>query len=127
MRMWCDRCKGSGGIDKQTMCGLPYKEKCPRCDGKGYSENTEFERLAEIGAATEKAFENDYTVELTYHNDFTDETEFVNILSDVDELLKWMEAKKMNKVDIEKLFNIVQDAKSYGESLIIISQRIKPV
>ena len=49
MKIYCEECNGSGKLVEL----LRYREVCDKCDGKGYTENDELERLADVGKTLE--------------------------------------------------------------------------
>ena len=67
MKIWCEVCEGTGGIEYDWHNDCVVKT-CEVCAGHGYTESDkptteinidyyeELERLAKIGRATEKAF-----------------------------------------------------------------------
>lgn len=87
MKIWCETCDGTGELDNSTMYEQDTK-KCCDCNGKGYTENTELERLAKIGEATEKAFKENSCVLFIDSIKGVDECYEFELIN-VEQLLEW--------------------------------------
>ena len=87
---WCPNCK-----EELSGCRVTYQEKCDTCgNAVVWVENKdmdELERLAEIGRATEKAFENDGAVAI-YETD--GEFCFARYKENIAELMEWYKAQE---------------------------------
>ena len=81
MKIYCEECNGSGKLVEL----LRYREVCDKCNGQGYTENEELERLAEVGRATEKAFYFGGWIQLPLYDD----------IDTSEDLLEWYKEPKL--------------------------------
>ena len=88
MKIWCESCIGEGSVHQLDDDGNPYYGECESCDGKGYTENTELERLAEIGRATEKMYSNSGFMIFDVLGEYGDVQSY-NCNDTIDDLLDW--------------------------------------
>ena len=90
---WCPNCN-----EELSGCRVTYQEKCDTCGhAVVWVENKdmdELERLAEIGRATEKAFEGIYS-ELLIHDVWpSGDNKGTERIASVEELLEWYKSQE---------------------------------
>ena len=51
MKIWCETCKGKGSYKDVDDRNWHYTATCGCCNGRGYTEDTETERLVDIAKA----------------------------------------------------------------------------
>ena len=83
MKIYCDKCNGHGnhGYVMEFEGDEGFAIKCLDCDGKGYTENEELHRLADIGRATEHIFFRGGWVQMMHIKD----------IDTTDDLMEWYE------------------------------------
>ena len=91
MKIWCESCAGEGSVHQVDDNGELFYGSCFECDGNGYTENAEFERLKELGSAVENAFYKGAILvyDMVYGND--GKIIRYNYDEELDDLLKWVD------------------------------------
>ena len=93
MKIYCEECEGTGEVQIQGGVDPYHWGDCEICQGKGYTESPETQRLLEIGRATVEAFEYGGMPSISYltlAELWPDGTAYDPIeLYSVEELLEW--------------------------------------